>query len=210
MDLLKAIELAKRKNNAGLAAVFTGKNNEYYIATIYSNNYVLSIEVYDKNLERAGYILIDSNHGNKLFLSAIYTYDKFRGNGIASKLSSLTDYVLRDYEETLLRGVYTPTQLSTDRENNIERPKHELEARASAFYTSNGYTILNHDEYSLNPDKYPEISEDDFWLGEEPSDTIVYKTISKLPKSNYRQINDLIIHKAIFEEFLEKYPQDQL
>lgn len=93
-------------------------------------------------------------HPNKRFyLDTIYCYDQFRQSGIATLISELADYILKDYNEYVIRGVYEPGQLSTDRYNNIERSKEELEIAARQFYEKAGYMIIKYYEYLRDKSK---------------------------------------------------------
>lgn len=129
------------------------------------------------NNEKTGYIMIYIHPDNKLYLDVIYCYDKYRNRGIATKLMNIAENLLHDYDGWIIRGSYEPSQLSTDRENNIFRDKIELEESSKRFYESCGYKILNLDDYLQNPLEYSDITAEDFQLSEEKSNTIIYKKI---------------------------------
>ena len=119
-------------------------------------------------------------HPNKkLYLDTIYCYDQFRKSGIATLISELADYILREYNGYVIRGVYEPGQLSTDRENNIERSKEELEIAARKFYKKAGYIIIEYEEYLKDKSKYPFLINEDFYIDEEGATTIVAKQIKQ-------------------------------
>lgn len=127
-------------------------------------------------------------HPNKkLYLDTIYCYDQFRKSGIATLISELADYILREYNGYVIRGVYEPGQLSTDRENNIERSKEELEIAARKFYKKAGYIIIEYEEYLKDKSKYPFLINEDFYIDEEGATTIVAKQIKQREYPYYEE-----------------------
>ena len=42
----------------------------------------------------------------RFYLDAVYCYDAFRGRGIASNLSEISDYIMQKYQGYVIRGVY--------------------------------------------------------------------------------------------------------
>lgn len=169
------------------------KGIEQYAIIRIKPNIFIGIDTFDKNNNRTGYILMFFHPNNRLYLDTIYCYDKFRGNGIASVISDLADYILRDYQNYIIRGIFEPTQMSTDRENNIIRSELELNDRARKFYTQAGYKIIEYKDYINNPEKYPEINSHDFQLGEDISNAIVAKKIVPLEPPFYED-NGVIYH----------------
>lgn len=169
------------------------EGNEQYANIRFNNGISLGIDTFDDKNNHTGYMRIYFHTNNRLYLDVIYCYDEFRGSGIASFISELSDYILSDYEGYVIRGVYEPGQLSTDRENKIERSLEELDLRARKFYSRAGYDIINYEDYSNNKDKYPYLNDDDFVLGEDSPNTIVAKPIK--PKENFfYEIDEVIYH----------------
>ena len=130
---------------------------------------------------------------NRLCLDVIYCSDKFRGAGIASFISELTDYMLDSYKEYVIRGAYEPGQLSTDRKNKIEWSNEGLDLRTRKFYASVGYELINYEDYCNNKDKYPYLIKEDFILGEDGLNTIVAKPIISKEHPFYEE-DDMIYH----------------
>ena len=131
----------------------------------------------------------------RIFLSEIYCYDEYRSLGIATLINDLSNYILRDYKGYILRGIYYPTQMSSDLKN-ISRTKEELDLRARNFYQKNGYEILNYRDYIKNKEKYSYLSaEDDFIYNGEAVDNIVFKVI-KEEKYNFVEDNGIIYYNG--------------
>ena len=147
----------------------------------------ISIRMFDISFKLLGYINIQIQKNNRLFLSEIYCYDVFRGNGIGTKLSELADYILKDYQGYILRGIYYPTQMSKDL-NNIDRSKEELDERATNFYEKNGFGILKYEDYINNKEEYEFLDEKlDFTINGQIINEIVYKLIQE---KNYKFYED--------------------
>ena len=175
-------------------AYFIDNNGNMHYTTILikDNSYIL-MSTYNENNIPTGYMNIYFHPDNRLFLDTIYCYDEFRCLGIASRISELADYLFKDYIGYVIRGVYEPGQLSTDRENNIFRSKSELDKAARRFYKKNGYSVIDYQEYLRNIDKYKYITLNDFILGEEKSLIIVAKLIEE-KLCNYYEENNIIYH----------------
>ena len=161
------------------------KNNVQYARIRINEGIFVGINTFDLDNNPTGYMNIFFHPNKRLFLDTIYCYDQFRKSGVATLISELADYILKDYEGYVIRGVYKPGQLSTDRENNIERSQEELEMSARKFYRKNGYEIINYEEYIKNNNKYPYLIDEDFILDEGGPTTIVVKQISKKGYSFY-------------------------
>ena len=175
-------------------AIFTdNENNEQYAYIRISEGIFIDIYTFDSNNNATGYMNIYFHPDNRLYLDTIYCYDQFRNKGIATFISELSDYILKDYNGYIIRGVYEPGQLSTDRDNNIERSQEELEITARKFYKKNGYEIINYEEYNKNKDKYPYIVDSDFYLGEEGPMNIVIKQLHEYEYTFYEE-DGIIYH----------------
>ena len=171
------------------SAFLTDKNGEILQAIIIYTDTMISIRMVDINNELLGYLNIFFQNNKRLFLSEIYCYDKYRGGGIATKLSELADYLLKDYEGYILRGIYHPTQMSSDLKT-IPRSKEELDNRARIFYYKNGYEILSYDCYMNNRKKYYFLDPFlDFNLNGYIANEIVYKLIKKKDYNFYEDNN---------------------
>lgn len=185
-------------------AIFTDtENNEQraYIRII--DGMSISINTFDSNNNATGYMNIYFHPNNRLYLDNIYCYDQFRNKGIATFISELSDYILKDYDGYIIRGSYEPGQLSTDRENNIERSQEELEKAARKFYKKNGYEIINYEEYNKNKDKFPYIIDGDFYLGEADPATIVVKQLHEYEYTFYEE-DGILYHNKYDRSYTKK------
>lgn len=166
--------------------------NEQKAIISFRDELFLDIKAFNKENKPTGYMSLYFHSSNRLYLNVIYCYDEFRGLGIATAISNLADYILRDYAGAVIRGAYEPGQLSTDRENKIERSYKDLDARARNFYAKAGYEIVKYEEYLENKEKYPYLNIEDFYLGEDGPTTIVAKPI--VTKKHPFSIDDVICH----------------
>lgn len=169
------------------------RNNEQYATIRINEGICITINTFDFNNNPTGYMNIFFHPNKRLYLDTIYCYDHFRGSGIATMISELADYVLKDYTDYVIRGVYKPGQLSTDRENKIERSKQELDIAARKFYEKAGYQIVEHKKYLCNKNRYNYLTEDDFNLGEDDTSVIVAKQI-KPKKYMFYEEDGIIYH----------------
>ena len=160
----------------------------------------INIRMFDISYNFLGYMNIQLQENNRLYLSEIYCYDEYRGSGIATKLSELADFILQPYQGYVLRGVYYPTQMSKDLDN-ISRSKEELDARARSFYEKNGYEVLKYSDYLNNKEKYNFLNEkDDFYINNQLVDEIVFKVIT--PKSYHLYEDNGLIFNTSSEKKL--------
>ena len=154
---------------------------------------IIKIRMFDEQYNLLGYMNFQIQDNNRIFLFEVYCYDEHRGNGIGTKLSELADYVLKDYEGYIIRGVYSPTQMSTDRDK-YSRSFEELEKRARLFYEKNGYEILEHTKFEICKDKYEFLNEkEDFTINGRLINEIVFKVIND-KEYNYYEDNGLIFN----------------
>ena len=175
-------------------AFLNDNNGNIMQAMIFNNGEKISIRMFDDQVQLLGYMNIQIQKNNRLFLSEIYCYDEFRGKGIATKISELADYILRDYQGYIIRGLYKPTQMSYDL-NNKYVCKKELEERARNFYYKNGYEILNIYDFKNHKEKYNFLDEKlDFTINGTVKSNIVFKII-KDKDYNYYEDNGLIYYK---------------
>lgn len=161
-----------------LKAFYINKNDMLYNANISINGESINIKTFDQAGNNTGYSNIFYQPNKRFYLDTIYCYDKFRGNGVATFINELIEYLLKDYEGYVIRGRYMPTQLSTDIIDRIYRSDEELDLMARNFYTKFGYEIVDYNEYLKNMVKYPYLRKKDFKIGEELS-VIVAKPIIK-------------------------------
>lgn len=158
----------------------------------------INIDVYRGNSVVTGYTCLHFHPNQRIFLDVIYCYDQFRSNGIATMISRLTDYLLEPYAGYIIRGVYGPSQLSTDRIQALTRSKEELDQRARNFYQNSGYTIISYDDYLKSPSLYPDLTiDDDFQLGEERANCIVTKKIVPLNSDFFYEENGILLDKRL-------------
>lgn len=173
------------------SAFLKDNNGNLLQAVVINTSKMISIRIFNTNYELLGYMNMFFQDNNRIFLSEIYCYDEYRSLGIATKISKLADYVLKDYQGYILRGIYHPTQMSSDFQNKY-RSKEELDLRARNFYEKNGFKILNYYEYINNRNKYDFLSvNDDFCYNGSLINDIVYKVI-KEKDYNYYEDNDVI------------------
>lgn len=191
--------LIEKYNNVENIAFFQDKNNHINIVVArISPNQAIILKSYNEELQETGYVNAYFHPNNRIFLDTIYCYDEYRGINIASKLSQLLDFFLKDYEGYIIRGVYEPSQLSTDRERNVYCSQEELEKRADNFYYKNEYLKLSYDDFIHNQSSYSFINEwDDFQLGEELANCIIIKKIQKNKSLSFKKIDGLIVEKSI-------------
>jgi len=185
------------------AYFYDNKNNLQYAEIIVSEKKFIGIKSFDENNNPTGYMLIFFHPNNRLFLDTIYCYDEFRQSGIATKISELADYLLKDYIGYKIIGEYKPGQLSTDKENNIKRSKEELEKSARKFYEKNGYKVIKYADYLNNKEMYDYIIADDFNICENTSNIIVAK---KLIEKEYpfTEKDDIIYHNNYLRQNIKK------
>ena len=169
------------------------QGNEQYAKIKFNNGVFLNINVFNQNNNCTGYMMMYFHPNNRLYLDVIYCFDEFRGAGIASFLNELADYVLSYYIGYVIRGVYEPGQLSTDRINKIERSIKELDIKARKFYSRSGYEIIDYEEYCNNKEKYPYLINEDFILREDGPVTIVAKPII-IKEHHFYEANGEIYH----------------
>ena len=173
--------------------VFKDKKDTLHIAYLRKIKSMFSIHSYLLTGQATGYINVYVNPNNRLYLATVYTYQDFRGKGVATNLNDILNYALQDYVGYVIRGNYNPTQLSTDRDYNRQVSEEELDKRARTFYKSVGFEVLRVEDYSKDPAAYPQYSHvDDFILGEDGvSKEIVVKVVKeeeKLPFINIEGI----------------------
>lgn len=159
------------------ARFIDNKGNRHSAKITINPDVFIGIETFDQNNIQTGYIRVFFHPNNRFYLDVIYCLDEYRGNGIATMLSNLADYIMRDYEGYVIRGVYKPTQMWTDRSNNIVRSESDLDTAARQFYAKNGYEVINYEDFVKEPEKYPYIANTDFQRGEEEAETIVAKVV---------------------------------
>ena len=87
------------------SAFIKDKNGNLLQSNIIITEKMISIRMFDEKYELLGYMNIFFQANKRLFLSEIYCYDEYRSLGIATIISELSDYILRDYKGYILRGV---------------------------------------------------------------------------------------------------------
>lgn len=159
----------------------------------------INIDVYRENSSvTTGYTCLHFHPNQRIFLDVIYCYDWFRGNGIATMLSHLTDYLLKPYVGYIIRGIYEPSQLSTDRLQGLVCSKEELDQRARKFYQKSGYTIIPYEDYLKSSSLYPDLTiDDDFQMGEEIANCIVTKKIVPLSRDFFFEEDGILLDKRL-------------
>lgn len=176
------------------SAFINDNNGNIMQAIIDIDDDIIRIRMFDDQYRLLGYMNLQIQKNNRIFLYEVYCYDEHRGSGIATKISELADYVLKDYPGYIIRGVYSPMQMSTDIDN-VPRSFTELEQRARHFYEKNGYEILSRNKYEVCKDKYDFLNiKDDFTINNQLLNEIVFKVIKEKEHSYYED-NGLIFSK---------------
>jgi len=177
-------------------AIFLDNKGNIQYSIIYEVPKVaLFIDTFDLNDNKTAYMKLYFNPNNRIYIDVIYCYDAVRNNGIATKMSELADYLLKEQTNAIIRGVLQPSNLSTDRKNNLPFIQEELDLMAKNFYTRNGYSIISYDDYLTNTNKYPGIDVDnDFQLGEAIAQNIVVKKVEPKEKYAFQEIDGILIH----------------
>lgn len=167
------------------------KDNIQYAEIMINNGKYIGIKTHDLNNNYTGYMNIYFHPNNRLYLDTIYCYDQFRKSGIATTINELVEYFLKGYVGYVIRGVFKPGQLSTDRDNNIKRSEEELVNSAKKFYQSIDYQIIGYYEFNCNKSKYYFLNDEDFYLGEDGYSTIVAKQL-KIKNHPFYEENGVI------------------
>ncbi|HBA37401.1 MAG TPA: hypothetical protein DCY94_01630 [Firmicutes bacterium] len=149
----------------------------------------VSIKTYNEEGEPTGFMNIFI-HPNRLYLSEIYCYKKYRGIGIADALIDLSDFTLKDYAVNILRGVLMPHDILDD----DTAPSQDMmvrRARVEAFYKKSGFDIVRRENYLADTSKYPQVDYAlDFLYYEEIPETIIIRQVQK--SSPYVEVNGLV------------------
>ena len=180
------------------------RGNEQYARVRIADSLFIEINTYDTNNNHTGYMNIYFHPNKRLYLDTIYCYDQFRGAGIARMISELADYILKDYFDYVIRGVYEPGQLSTDRKIIIDSDKEKLDFAARKFYKKTGYQIIELENFLYHKDDYEYIMEEDFNLGEDKTPIIVAKK-NCLRYYEFYEENGTIYHINYFKPYSKIY-----
>lgn len=197
-EIIELIEYFTLDEDVSKIALFLNKNNEIGIIVEREfNGCFINLEAYNLNGENTAYLDITAKFDNekRLFLGAIYCYEKYRNLGIASYLNTLLNYLLKDYIGYIITGFYMPRQMSTDMNNKISDEQLDIQARR--FYQRNGYVIISQEEFLRNPELYNMLSKEiDFPLDETTSNIKIFK---KVKSENYDYINlgNILLHKSL-------------
>ena len=158
-------------------AFFVDKRDLLQKAEIIIDDLSIDISTHNQAGDETGFARVFIHPNNRLYLDVIYCYDRYRSSGVGSAISELIDYLVRDKEGWVIRGVYDPKQLSFDCINGIDRSQLELDLRAKAFYKSAGYEIVDYNDFKYDYALYPYLTDADFVLGEEEPGVIVAKPV---------------------------------
>lgn len=150
---------------------------------------------FNEDGEQTGFNMVYVHPNNRLYLSEIYCFRKFRGLGIATNLASLMEYLTQKYEGYIMRGVRNPYDAKGDASGEIVESKERLLERANAFYIAQGFDIVERGDYLAQPEKHPLVDyEIDFLNHEEVPDCILMKKVEK-KNSPYREIDGILVHE---------------
>ena len=183
-------------NIVNKVALFKDYNGDIHRADIkiIAEKYI-GITTYLDN-EPSGYMNIHFHPNNRLYLDTIYCYSKYRRLGVASMISKIADYILKDYNSFIIRGTYYPCQLSTDTKNKVQPSIEELDVAARSFYKKANYLVISFEEFVKDKVNYPFLANEDFCLSEEGLTTIVAKEIKPEVPFFYED-NGLILENGI-------------
>ena len=205
-DFEKRLDFFKCHLGDNKLAIITDNTGEKYFCeitpqSIKDKNLAADFSLYDQKFKlcsNMSYYWI----GDRLFLSSVYTAIDSRGKGLAKKLNSLSNYVLKDLADTRIIGNYEPFNSTISPDETIKLSKEELDVLSRRFYLSNGYEFITVDEYKTCPENYPDITEQDFQLGPNYNGTIVTRKIEK--SQNYKfAVKDGIFVETESEESSE-------
>lgn len=160
------------------AIFYDNKNNKQYANILITEDKFIGINTFDEQSNPTGYMHICFEENNRFYLDTIYCYDRYRKSDIASIISNLAEYILKDYIGYIIRGEYKPGQLSTDIESN-NHTQEELDTAARNFYEKNDYQVIEYNTYINNKDSYNFITEKDFYFAGIKKDKIVVKIIKE-------------------------------
>ncbi len=190
-------------------AFFQDKNKNLELIIIKEVRNIINFEAYNKEYDNTGYMDIWIYPNNRIRLSRVYCYEKYRSLGIASILSDLLDYTLKDYNGALIDGYFTPNEMSTDRIYG-KVDKDILNKRAYSFYKKNNFEIVSYIDYINNKNKYPYINlEYDFLNIENTSDTKIFKQVTPKQSYEFTKVGNILVHKnalknANIQEYINK------
>lgn len=198
MTLQEIIEYYKKYEEDLInIAIFTDKQGEAYIALIKNNNIMgITIDVYTIYEEKSSYLEIRINAcpAKRVYLNNIYCYEKFRGRGLASHMSTLLDFVLKDYNGYIIYGDFVPSQMSSDTETGT-MTKEELIKRATEFYKKARYDILSYNEYIEAASSYPYLDPETDFMSCKNDYMRIFKQITPQLEYEYEEVNGILIHK---------------
>lgn len=173
------------------------KKGKMYISLIKKDNLMgtITIETYLEE-EKCGYIDVRTSFcaTNRIYLSQVYCYEKFRGLGIASNMNSLLDYTLKDFPGYVLYGDFVPKQMSLDVEEG-KMTKEELLRRALAFYKKARYEVISYNDFISDTSKYPYLNSETDFGGYKANITRVFKQIEANIDCSYQEVDGILVHK---------------
>lgn len=182
--------------------LFLNSENNIFIGTI-SNLYNarIDIETFDEEGNKAGYMsfCIPKSPEKWIYLSSVYCYYKYRGQGIATKMNQIAEYALRDYKGYLIRGEYQPFQISDDTNPDIS-PKL-LCASADKFYERAGYLKIPTREYSQENPQYSFLTKEDFIINNDEVACLLVKQIPEEYTETFIRKDDILIDKNMYEKY---------
>ena len=153
----------------------------------------LVIDLYN-SLEKVGFIEVDIEKFRQMNINRIYCLDRYRRNGIGTCLMDLTEYMLKDYNNYTLYGVYCPYQSPDE---VYTRTRQELNDAASKFYAKKGFDIVSLHDFEKDPKKYPNITSKNFDLTVNSfGNSIVEKFVKTYEDDNFCEVNGIIRPKV--------------
>lgn len=153
--------------------------------------------------DKTGYLNLYFHPNKKIYLNPIYCYSKYRGLGVAKNLSDIADYLLKDYEDYTIIGIYKPGIMLDSFDEYASSVSEEYADRyARAFYKRAGYDILSQAELIDNPDKYYYIDMDKDFKNNSilEEDEIICKQIIKQDEYNYIEEDDVLTNIFLYNK----------
>ena len=177
-------------------AIFKDKSGclQFIVIKIGFTDASLRINVYNEDCEITASLNVDKNRDKNFYFYNLLVERKHRRLNIATHLCELIDFILYDYKELSIIGIFEPFEFTEDRENIIYGVD---ESGIKEFYKRNGFEIVSYEDYIRAKEKYKDLYSINF--GRDKKDILIYKKIGENPH-NYRQVGDLILHNNVFSE----------
>lgn len=174
-------ERAKKDSLFKTFFFFKDKCARLMIAYVRSlDNGSIEINVFSEFGESVGVLGIIRHQGKKLFMTQLYCYRKYRGNGVSEKMIELSEYLLLDLTEFYLVGVFDPFELSQDESSPFVSSIDDLRNRVEHFYRKMGFSIITPSDIDEFTKEYPFLEEDEHFPNcYNETDCLIVKKLEK-------------------------------